>query len=209
MDEATLKQLIDDAEAGKPELPESIQDIQGYSSPRVRRLLNALCSQPGAVYLEIGVCYGSTFIPAVYGNEAQATCIDHWQMFKGSREKFDANCAQHIPGREFTALSGDCFSDEIKAQVPHGVTVYFYDGAHDREAHYNALMQYAPFMADQFVLVIDDWNWSDPNHGAKQAFWDWGFTRVVEFNLEGAYNGDQAGWWNGLYVGLIEKQSKG
>lgn len=205
MNEETLQQLIKDAEDGKPDLPEAVLNIQGYSSPRVRRLLNALCSQPGARYLEIGVCYGSTFIPAVYGNEAEATCIDHWQMFNGSRGSFDQNVTRHIPEREFTALAGDCFSDEILAQVPHSINVYFYDGAHDRESHYKALMKYALYMADQFVLLIDDWNWAEPNHGAKQAFEEWGFTRLAEFNLEGAYNGDQVGWWNGLYVGLIQK----
>jgi len=200
-----LKHLIDEGNQGKPDLPTDVLSVQGYSSPKVRRLLNALCSQPGAVYLEIGVCYGSTFIPAVYGNKARATCIDHWQMFKGSRELFNANVKRLIPEREFTALDGDCFSDDIKAQVLQGVTVYFYDGAHDKEAHYQALMQYAPMLAERFVLVIDDWNWSEPNHGAKQAFGEWGFTRLAEYNLPGAYNGDQAEWWNGLYVGLFHK----
>lgn len=200
-----LAQLIDDAEHGKPDLPADVLNVQGYSAPKVRRLLNALCSQPGAVYLEIGVCYGSTFIPAVYGNEAQATCIDHWQMFAGSRAMFDGNVKRLIPDREFTALWGDCFSDEIKAQIKPGVTVYFYDGAHDREAHYQALMQYAPLLADRFVLIIDDWNWSEPNHGTKQALETLNYTRLAEHNLEGAYNGDQAGWWNGLYVGLFQK----
>lgn len=200
-----LQRLIDEAEAGKPDLPADVLHVQGYSAPKVRRLLNALCSQPGTRYLEIGVCYGSTFIPAVYGNEAEATCIDHWRMFNGSRVLFDANVARFIPERKFTALEGDCLSAEIKTQVPRGINVYFYDGAHDRESHYQALMQYAPLMADRFVLLIDDWNWSEPNHGAKQAFEELGYMRLVEHNLPGAYNGDQAGWWNGLYVGLFQK----
>lgn len=200
-----LHQLITEADNGLPALPDAVLNVQGYSAPKVRRLLNALCSQPGAIYLEIGVCYGSTFIPAIFGNEAQATCIDHWEMFKGSRALFDANVARLIPDRAFTALQGDCFSDEIKAQAPRGVTVYFYDGAHDRDSHYQALMQYAPMMADQFVLIIDDWNWSEPNHGAKQAFSEWAYKSIAEHNLPGAYNGDQAEWWNGLYVGLFQK----
>ena len=181
-----LQQLINNAAIGLPILPADVLHVQGYSAPKVRRLLNALCSQPGARYLEIGVCYGSTFIPAIYGNEAEAVCIDHWQMFKASRARFDANVAQLIPKRKFTALQGNCFDETIKAQVPHNISIYFYDGAHDRESHYQALMQYAPFMADQFVLLIDDWNWSEPNHGAKQAFEELGYQRIVEHNLPGA-----------------------
>jgi len=67
------------------------------------------------------------------------------------------------------------------------------------------VMQYAPLLADRFVMLVDDWNWSEPNHGVKQALDELGYTRFAEHNLPGAYNGDQAGWWNGLYVGLFQK----
>lgn len=204
MDEQTLRQLIDDAARGGTTLPDEIEHLPGFSAPRVRRLLNALCSQEGANYLEIGTYTGSTFIPAVYHNEALATCIDHWQMFKGSREAFDERVSQHLPDREINVIEADCFTVDL-ARIPQGVTVYFYDGDHSAEAQYKALTYFAPVLADQFVLLVDDCNWEEPRNETKRAIKDLGWREVYGVLLPGAYNGDQEQWWNGLYVTLIEK----
>ncbi len=204
MDETLLQQLIDAANNGQPALPDDVLHLPGFSAPRVRHLLNALCSQPDAVYLEIGVHVGSTFIPAVYGNEAKATCIDNWQMFVGAREQFKVHVEQLIPNREINVIDDDCLNGAID-KVPTGVNVYFYDGAHDRESHYQAIVKYAPRLADRFVLLVDDWNWEEPRVETQRALTDLGYTILAEHNLEGVYNGDQEGWWNGLFVGLIQK----
>lgn len=204
MDEATLKRMIQDAADGKPDLPDEVLHITGFSSPRVRRLLNALCSQSGAVYLEIGVHVGSTFIPAVYGNEAQATCIDNWEMFEGAEEQFEKHVKQYIPERGVLVLKADCFT--VALSLIHApVNVYFYDGAHDAESQYKALTYFAPVLADQFVLLVDDCNWEEPRLETKRAIKELGWHEVYGELLPGAYNGDQDGWWNGLFVALVEK----
>lgn len=204
MNETLLQQLIEEAANGKPVLPTEIETVPGFSSPRVRRLLNALCSQPGTVYLEIGVHVGSTFIPAVYGNGAQATCIDNWQMFAGAREQFQVHVKQYIPDRVINVIDHDCFTVD-RARIPQGVNVYFYDGDHSAQAQYNALAYFAPVLADQFVLLVDDCNWEEPREETKRAIKELGFREVWGELLPGAYNGDQDQWWNGLYVALIEK----
>lgn len=204
MDETTLKRMIQDAVDGKPDLPDEVLHLPGFSSPRVRRLLNALCSQTGAVYLEIGVHVGSTFIPAVYDNEAQATCIDHWKMFTGAHEQFLKHVAQFIPQRKINVIEGDCFAVDLSL-IHSPVNVYFYDGDHCREAQRKALTYFAPVLADQFVLLVDDCNWEEPREETKKAITAQGWSEVYGELLPGAYNGDKEQWWNGLYVGLIEK----
>lgn len=204
MDETTLKQLIENAANGKPDLPDDVLHLPGFSSPRVRRLLNALCSQPGAVYLEIGVHVGSTFIPAVYGNEAQATCIDNWSMFVGAEEQFRKHVEQYIPERGVLVLKADCFTVDLSL-IHAPVNVYFYDGDHSAEAQYKALTYFAPVLADRLVLLVDDCNWEEPRNETKRAINDLGWHVVYGDLLPGAYNGDQEQWWNGLYVALIEK----
>lgn len=204
MDETTLKQLIDDAEHGKPILPDEIVNIEGFSSPKVRRLLNSLCAQPGANYLEIGVHIGSTFIPALYGNKARATCIDSWKMFDGAREQFRKNVDKFLPLRSIEIIDGDCWK-VAKSKLHGGYNVYFYDGDHTREAQRKALIHFASTLAHQFVLLVDDCNWEEPREETKKVINDLGWKVLYSVLLPGAYNGDAVGWWNGLYVGLIEK----
>ncbi len=197
-----LKQFIDDAGHDKPELPDEIVNLPGFSAPKVRRLLNALCSQPEAHYLEIGVHIGSTLIPALYGNQAEATCIDSWEMFDGAREQFYKHLAQFLPHRVINVVDGDCF----KVDLPSAdFNIYFYDGAHTAEAQYQAITRYAPVLAKRFVLLVDDFNWQEPREETARALHDLGYTILYDVLLPGVYNGDASGWWNGLYVGLIEK----
>lgn len=204
MDADTLKQLIDDAEHGKPELTSEIVNLAGLSAPKVRRLLNALCSQPNARYLEIGVHTGSTLIPALYGNTALATCVDNWSAFDGAREAFKKNLAQFLPHRFIEVHDADCWKVN-PSDLSGSYTVYFYDGDHSRKSQYEAITRYAPLLASRFVLLVDDCNWVEPREETKRALSDLGYRVLFDRLLPGAYNGDQAGWWNGLYVGLIEK----
>lgn len=204
MDETLLKQLIEDAQEDRFTLPKDIENIPGFSAPCVRRLLNLLCSQEDANYLEVGVFLGSTFIPAVYNNAAQVTCIDHWQMFAGSYEQFLKHVEWYIPDRKINIINGDCFTVDLSL-IPQGVNVYFYDGDHKRDAQYKALTYFAPVLADRFVLLVDDCNWIEPFEETKRAIKDLGWHEVYGELLAGAYNGDQRQWWNGLYVALIEK----
>lgn len=204
MDIDTLKRLITEAEQGKPDLPDALANFEGgLSSPKVRRLLNALCQQPDTRYLEIGVHTGSTFIPAMYGNKAPATCIDNWQTFAGSREQFKRNVKQWIPLRKFTQIDGDCFAVELNGL--RDVSVFFYDGAHDRKSQYDAIKHFSDRLANRCVILVDDANWEEPREETKRAIRDLGWKQLYEVLLPGKYNGDQSGWWNGLLVELIEK----
>ena len=205
MDTELLKQLIAEAEQGKPELtPELVNFEGGLSSPKVRRLLNALCSQPDARYLEIGIHTGSTFIPAVYGNTAQATCIDNWKMYEGAYDQFMRNKRALLKGRKVKVINQDCFTLDV-ATLPQDINVYFYDGDHGREAQRQAIFRYAPVLADRCVILIDDANWEEPREETKKVISDLGWKVLYEVLLPGDYNGSAAGWWNGLLVELIEK----
>lgn len=200
-----LQQFITEAEQGKPELTPKVVNMDGFSSPKVRRLLNRLCSQPGASYLEIGVHTGSTLIPALYGNQAAATAIDDWSLMGAEiRKGLDSNLRRFLPKRKINLIEADCFTiDPI--MVGQSINVYFYDGDHSAKAQYKAITYFAPILASRFILLVDDCNWEEPREQTKRALVDLHYTVVKSWLLPGAYNGDQAGWWNGLYVGLIEK----
>ncbi len=58
---------------------------RGFTSPKVRHLLNNLGSLEGLDYLEVGVHRGATFVATNYKNAlASATAIDNWSEFAES-----------------------------------------------------------------------------------------------------------------------------
>lgn len=63
--EATLEL----ADKGQSKISERERELFGISSPRLKALLNNLCSKEDTKYLELGVYKGSTIISAVYGNK--------------------------------------------------------------------------------------------------------------------------------------------
>lgn len=206
IDKSYINKSIQLAERG---LPADIPIIEGLSSNKVRRLLNCLCSQVGNVdYLEIGVHRGSTFIPALWNNAAIGTCIDiwdsHWALNDAQRSDFEANLARWLPGRVVNIIEHDMFSVDL-ALIPSGINVFFFDGPHDRDAQYQAFTYYNPVFADRFVALVDDWNNIEAKEETRRAFKDLGYKVRADWQLPGTPPRDEARWWNGLYVALVEK----
>lgn len=197
--------LIDRIERG--EILRELPVIEGYSSTKVRQLLNALNSHPDTKrYLEIGVHLGSTFIPAIFGNSVQATCIDNWSRFGNRRPHFEANLKEYLPKRKVNLIANDAFTVDLTS-VLQPVDVYFFDGEHTFDDQYKAYTYYDQVFADRFVTLVDDWNWAEPRDATRKAFKDLGYNVIHEWQLEGDYNGTERAWWNGLGVFVVEKKT--
>src|SRR3990170_4857741 len=99
LNERFIETCIDNANNLKSKIDQSILDIEGQSSPKVRHLLNNLCSFKNCKYLEIGSLLGSTFCSACYKNNlTRAVSIDNFSEFflndKATREKVLATHTQ-------------------------------------------------------------------------------------------------------------------
>lgn len=198
-----LSQSIIEIELGKNY--KTLPAIEGFSSTKVRQLLNRIVGHPDCKnYLEIGVHLGSTFIPAIYGNEVNATCIDNWIRFGNRRTQFENNLAVHVPDAKINMIEADCWTVDL-AKVIQPVDVYFFDGEHHYDDQYKAFTYYNPVLSERFVALVDDYNWSEPRDATQKAFKDLGYNVIVDWFLHGDYNGSEKGWWNGLYVALVEK----
>ena len=196
-----IEHAISEAENGRPaEFPV----VPGYSSPKVRRLLNNLCSNPGAIYLEIGTHLGSTFIPALHGNESLATCIDNWSLDGHTKADFQANLNRFLPGRDVVVIESDAFQVDLNL-IDQPVDVYFYDGPHDRNSQYMAFSYFNSVLADRFVVLIDDVRWVEPREETQRAIKDLKYKNLWERTLPAKGRTDLEAWWDGLYIALLEK----
>jgi len=179
--------------------------IDGMSSPKVRHLLNNLCSMPGCRYLEVGSWKGSTLVSALLGNGVErAVAIDNFSEFGAPREEFAANCREHLDPGGHAFVDADCFSvDPLLLGGPFNV--YLYDGAHDAGSQIRAFTHFDGALADPFVAVVDDWNVPRVRAGTREAFGRLGYSPAFEAELPARRNGDMRRWWNGLYVAAVRK----
>jgi hypothetical protein len=185
--------------------------LDGQSSPGVRTLLNFIVRDiPACRYLEVGVYRGSTFIPALWQNDFEcAYAIDNWSQFGGKRNQFESALGNLTEAQRsrIKIIEGDCW--KIDLSQLQGVNVYFYDGAHTSEDHRMAFTYYDRVLANDFVAIVDDWNDAPVREGTREAFAELGYQIVKDWELMSAGNGDVEGWWNGLYVAVINKTKKG
>jgi len=196
-----IEHAISEAENGRPV---GIPDVPGYSSPKIRRLLNNLCSNLGTIYLEVGTHLGSTFIPALHGNQALATCIDNWSLDGHTKADFQANLDRFLPERDVTIIESDAFQVYLPL-INQPVDVYFYDGPHDRNSQYRAFSYFNSVLAKRFVVLIDDCRWAEPREETQRAIKDLKYKNLWARTLPAKSTQDPEAWWDGLYVALLEK----
>lgn len=193
----------DNAVAGKSKLIPPILSFWGMSSPRNRHLLNNLLDFPDVNYLEIGVYTGSTFVSALYGNEANAAyAIDNWSQFSGHASSFEDNCKQY--GIKHTLIEGDCFQID-RSRIKEKINVYFYDGEHTDAATFSAINYYYDLLDDEFIFIVDDFDWWTVEKGVRDSVSAHNLNTVYERVLKSNGTNDNETWWNGIYVSILRK----
>lgn len=191
--------------------PEALA-VPGFTSLRIRHLLNNLGAIPDRHYLEIGVHRGSTFVSTCFNNKlASATAVDNWSNCArdGLSEKdFFQTCDTLLGRTKYVCYKQDSFTLQPE-QFKQLINLYLYDGDHSYEAQYKALAYFYPMLADEFIFLVDDYSdsfYGAPHvkNGTQDAIRD--LKLKVLFEQEMVGNGERAdGWWNGFYVSLLKK----
>ena len=205
-----------------PNDPSAYYNVEGLTSARVRHFLNNLCSQEGAVYLEVGVYAGSTFCAAVQNNDMVAAYAnDNWSQsnLQPAREDFNLslqnvtvdtfvkNLQENITTDsldfDIQVLKGDS-SGLGKKDFKHDVNIIFYDGDNSEHKMREFFINMLDFTEDVFTLVIDDAN-IQKNVAITKRFIDaMGLKILYERELLNDLE-DPEMWWNGLYVVVLSK----
>lgn len=206
--EKYLVKCITDADNGISRLTEGILKLDGMSSFKIRHLLNNVLSIPDIPeinYLEIGVYKGSTFVSALYKNKVHSSyAIDDWSQFEGDNSAFKKACKTYDIVK-YHLIEKDAFKVDL-SNIMNKINIYFYDGHHSRESTFSALAYYYPVLTYEFILIVDDYDWSDPHKGIMMAISKLKLEIVFSDHLRSSICNDADGWWNGVGVFILRKR---
>jgi hypothetical protein len=189
--------------------------LNGMSGKRYRYFINALIGAlDDASYLEVGAWVGSTTCSAIHGNKVRATVIDDWRgRWEEWRWLFDANLEKYkTPDADVTVIKSDFRAVDYSSIGKF--EVYMFDGPHEEKDQYDGVKIAQPALTDEYVLVVDDWNWNPVRVGTMTAIRDCGLRieyvqeiRTTMDESHGALPGGKSDWHNGVCVFVLSKKS--
>ena len=207
-----LKDSFDEAQQGICRLPEEIRGIEGFSGQKYRSFVNNLVRvYPDPHYLEIGSWGGSTATAALYGNSAQALCIDNWSQFGGPRSEFFSNMDKVISENiQFRFLEQDFRRVDFRSIGQFNI--YLFDGPHEEADQCDGITLAQPALLDPFILIVDDWNWRFVRIGTFKGLIDAKCyvessieIRTTRNNRHPRVSGKASEWHNGYFLAVVHK----
>ena len=201
-------------EAAKDEKSKVTPDIlcmEGMSGILTRHFYNNIMSMDDARYLEIGTWKGSSVCSAMCNNKATVVCIDNWSEFGGPKQEFLENFEKFKGENNARFIESDCFAVDITT-LPK-FNVYMFDGNHEEESHYKALVHFYDCMDDEFIFIVDDWNWKKVRDGTRESFRKLNLEILYETEIRTTFDdthppwgsNQQLAWHNGIFVAVIRK----
>jgi protein O-GlcNAc transferase len=202
---SAMKNIIPEILAGLSEIPPCLApEIMGMTSPKIRMLLNRLVARlpKDEAYFEVGCLRGATLVSALLDHPGvTAYACDNWSQFGSldAKNHFFKNLRENkarLP--KIFVYEEDCFGLPAKRPFQKPIGIFFYDGKHSYEAQVRAVTDFAPFLAESSILLVDDWNFAP----AQAGTWN-GLSKLRLKNLhftELRANGgrDVANYWNGV-----------
>ena len=203
-----VEESIAKAEARQSKLGNEILGMYGMSSYKNRQLLNNILDIPNANYLEIGLYMGATFISSLYENNINsAYAIDDWSSINTNAALFTENCNK-FNIKNYTLFSEDSFKVDL-SQIKNKINVYFYDGDYSEECSYKATKYYYDILDDEFILIVDDYDWEFVRNGIQRGINTCNLKILYERHLKSTATMDgYESWWNGIYIAVLRKEKE-
>jgi len=201
-----IERAVTSALDGTTKLNDEIFAMLGYSGRYNRIILNSIVEQmPNARYLETGSWTGSTSCAAMYSNTAKISCIENFEYDGGilglaNKDILFSNVDKFKNENiTFELVNEDFRKVDYSSIGKHNI--YLYDGAHEYQDHYDGIVLALPAMEDEFILIIDDWNWPHVREGTLAAIKDSGVTVISAIHAIT----NTVMWNNGYYIAAIKK----
>lgn len=185
-------------------LTEEVLNMEGMSGKKTRHFYNNLCSLEKARYLEIGSWKGSSTCSALCNNKLTCLCIDNWSEFGGPKEEFLQNFNKYKGTNDAQFLERNCWN--IETSSIGRFNIYMYDGDHSEQSQYDALVRYYQALDDEFIFLVDDWNFNDVKVGTLRAMVDLKLNILFEKQINTESDDPNNDWHNGIGIFVLEKE---
>ena len=205
---------LDRAMASDSKITKDVLEIRGMSGKKYRHFINNLIeSIDNPRYLEVGVYAGSTLCSAIFGNRVTATAIDNWTHTEQPIEGLFTNLARFKgPDARVSFLDRDFRQVDFATLGIHDV--YLFDGPHSDTDQYDGVVIAQPALAQEYVLIVDDWNWKTVRNGTWRAIKDLGLRFDVIAEIRTAADGENppvafqfSDWHNGYLIAAVSKNT--
>ena len=189
-----------------------LDSVQGMTTPSTMHLLNLAVQHLATdeFYMEVGTWRGSTFIGALFGNNAYGIAIDNDTMDDHNGDSRSSQEVWHENVAAFDMQDRSCYLDcsvpevwtkGMLSTVLSGlIGVYLFDGDKSTvEAAYAGLEGVIPFLADEALIFIDDANEITVRlaaHKLERAYPDQA-TKILDIPTPGNC---WPTFWNGIMV---------
>ena len=188
---------------------ELCSDVGGFTSPRIRRFLNALVKRTckHGAHLEVGCHRGATLLSAMYNNRAaKAWALDN---FSDTLTEPSACLALALSEnlRKYETRVGKIvflrqdFFEWNWHQLCRMITC-FYDGHHGYEQQKEAVTRAATWAKEPYVMVIDDFDHDDAVSGTIDGL---GVLRGTGRDYTLLTRAGVDGWHEGLGIAIISQ----
>lgn len=193
-------------------IDKEILDIKGFSTGVMRRLISNLChfQKDNLTYLEVGLYAGATYCAAINNNDGiTAIGVEDFSQPFGDGAVFEElkDNVQQFGWENFAIFTENFFSIS-PSRIKHPVDIFFYDGEHSYESQSKALPHALPMLADEFVFIVDDYDWVDVQMGTKDSIADLLNNGDIEVHKTWKLSDNQAdgpNWHNGVAILLCRK----
>lgn len=205
-----IEECISRAERRESKITPLALAVPGLTSLNIRHLLNNL----GAIstrLLEVGSHKGCTFCSTIFKNDniISAISIDSFESDLTNEDKAEPQFLDNVtickPSEtKFRLIKGDSFS-VVFDNILRPIDIYIYDGNHSEEAQRKGVTHFISLMADEFIFLVDDYDWPEVQKGTMDGIAEAGCEILFEKVFIGNDH-DNDGWWNGFVVFLLKKK---
>lgn len=210
--EDAFKAAFADAIECNGKLSDDILNIDGMSGRKYRYFINNLVEKiQYPRYLEVGSWAGSTLCSAIYKNSLIATAIDNWSQFGGPIDSFFRNVSAACSAETRLSILSQDFR-RVNFQALGRFNIYLFDGPHDFADQYDGLALALNCLDNEFVFIVDDWNWEPVRLGTTHAIADLNLEIVssieIRTTMDGSHpriSGKLSDWHNGYFISVLKK----